>query len=258
MTGPTGPGAPPPARSPTHGMSQMPTTTNKQRLLSQIFSALKKGGEPAAAEPLPVLEQFLYGLCREGATAAQADRAFRNLREHFYDWNEVRVSSVRELEEALEDLPDTEVRAQRVIAFLQEVFETTFSFDLESLHKKGLKQAAKQLARYQAANDYVVSWVVQQSLGGHAVPLDAPTLRAVRRLGLIDENQDDPEAVRGSLEHLVPKARGRQFGELLGDLADEFCLEHEPNCPACPLAAECPTGQEVLRDDARASRPKPR
>src|SRR5262249_37563679 len=136
----------------------MATATNKQRVLNHLLSATKKSA-PAEEEPLSVLEQFIYALCREGATREQADGAFRALRERFFDWNEVRVSSQRELEEALADLPDPELRAQRVVNFLQEVFETTFSFDLEGLHKKGLKQAAKQLARYQAASEYVGAWV---------------------------------------------------------------------------------------------------
>src|SRR5438309_4094106 len=167
----------------------MPTTTNKQRLLAQLFSAHKKGHEPAGPEARPVLEQFIYGLCREGTTRDNADRAYRGLQERFYDWNEIRVSSAREVEETFHGLPEADRRAERLINFLQEVFETTFSFDLESLHKKGLKQAAKQLARYQAANDYVVAWVIQQTLGGHAIPLDGPSLLALRRLGFIEDEQ---------------------------------------------------------------------
>jgi endonuclease-3 len=223
----------------------MPAITNKQRQLNQLFTALtKKGHDVPDAEAVPVLEQFIYGICREGATRDLADRAFRNLREQFFDWNEVRVSSAREVEEALGDLPEAEVRAERLIAFLQEVFEADFSYDLESLRKKGLKDAAKQLAKYQAANEYVVAWVVQQSLGGHAVPLDLPTLRAARRLGLIDCDADDTEAARASLEHLVPKAKGALFCDLISKLAGDLCAEDEPRCSACPLAGDCPTGQE--------------
>src|SRR5262245_32852498 len=187
----------------------MATTTNKQRVLDRIFH-LKKRYEPGAPAERPVLEEFVYGLCREGATPEQADRAYRNLCERFFDWNEVRVSSQRELEEALSDLPEPEARAQRLVSFLQEVFETTFSFDLQDLlvKKGGLKAAAKHLSRYQAADEYVVSWVVQRSLGGHAIPLDPPAQRALTRLGLIDEEQNDLEAARASLEHLVPKAKG--------------------------------------------------
>src|SRR5262245_60360662 len=140
----------------------MPATTNKQRVLTHLFTSLKKRYDPADQEARPVLEQLLYAVCREGATREQADQAFRHLRERFFDWNEVRVSSTREVEEAFTGMSDAEARAQRIIGLLQEVFETTFSFDLETLHKKGLKQAAKQISRYQAANDYAVAWVIQQ------------------------------------------------------------------------------------------------
>lgn len=239
----------------------MPTTTNKQRLLTQLFTALKKRYEPAEPEPRPVLEQFLYAVCREGATREQADRAFRALQERFFDWNEIRVSSAREVEEALGDLSGADIKAQRLISLLQEVFETTFSFDLETLHKKGVKQSAKQLARYQAASDFAIAWIVQQSLGGHAVPLDEPCLRALRRLGLVEADQEDCEALRASLEHLVPKVRATLFGELLSALAEELCIDGEPICSSCPLAPECPTAQENARAPVAAgrnSRPKPR
>jgi endonuclease-3 len=239
----------------------MPNTINKQRLLTQLFTTLKS--RYGATEPVarPVLEQFLYAVCREGTTREKADRAFRTLAERFFDWNEIRVSSPREVEEALADLPDAESRAHRLISLLQEVFETTFSFDLEPLQKKGLKQAAKQLARYQAASDYAVSWVIQHALGGHAIPVDPPTLRALRRLGLLENDQDDPEVVRTTLEHLVPKIRGPLFGEWISALAEETCWESEPNCPACPLHSECPTGQDLARETVgagRGGRAKPR
>jgi endonuclease-3 len=248
----------------------MPTTTNKQRLVTQIFSALPKNQKhaEAPAEPgqLPVLEQFLYALCREGVTREKADEAYRFLRERFFDWNEVRVSSTRELEEAFDGYPDPEARSQRLIDFLQEVFETTFSFDLDPLHKKGLKQAAKQLSRYQAANDYAVAWVIQQSLGGHAIPLDVPTIRVLRRLGLIEAAQaaqsaqgqgageSDLEALRASIEHLIPKIRGPLFSELVSALAAEYCFETKPNCPECPMASSCPSAQELSPDPVAAGR----
>jgi endonuclease III len=236
----------------------MATLTNKQRLLTQVFAALPKLGhstDTTAAEERPVLEQFLFAICREGVSPERAARAFRNLQEKFFDWNEVRVSSVREVAEALGDLPQAMPRAQRIIAFLQEVFETTFSFDLESLQKKGLKQAAKQLSRYQAANDYAVAWVVQRSLGGHALPLDWPSVRVLRRLGLIEDGVEDLTAVRAALEHHIPKARGVLFTDLISALAEDYCWEENPCCASCPLATSCPTGQEQRGNASTASRP---
>jgi endonuclease-3 len=239
----------------------MATTINKQRLLNQLFATARKlvDSEP---EIRPVLQQFIYALCRENATAEQASRAYRNLCERFFDWNEIRVSSIRELEESFAGMPDAEIRAQRLVAFLQEVFETTFSFDLETLHKKGLKQAAKQLTRYTAGDDYTTSWVVQRSLGGHALPLDTPSLRCVRRLGLVENTSEDLEATRASLEHLVPKAKGPLFTEVISVIAEEYCWEEGPNCSACPLNRECQAAQDGSVESAPASarvhRPKPR
>jgi endonuclease-3 len=238
----------------------MSTTTNKQRVLQHLCAAVGKAARHGEPEHRPVLEQFLYGICREGVTRELADRAYRNLRDNYFDWNEVRVSSPRELAESMDCLPDAEGRGQRVIDFLQEVFETTFSFDLDSLQKKGAKLAAKQLSRYQAANDYVVSSVVQHSLGGHAIPLDNASLRVLRRLAVIDSDAGDFDNMRAGLEHQVPKNKAQAFCDTISAVAYEFCSEDEPRCSSCPLCQHCPTGQDMKQTVAATSihRTKPR
>jgi endonuclease-3 len=234
----------------------MSATINKQRVLTTLFSILKKHyGEPGRLPERPVLEEMVYAVLRQGATRKAADKAFDRLQKSFFDWNEVRVSHPHEIEEALAGLPEPTMAAQRVISLLQEVFESTFSYDLEGLNKKGMKQAAKQIGRYQAADDYTVAWVTQQSLGGHAIPVDAPVLRTARRLGLIDDERN-VESARASLEHQVPKAKGPQFVEYLSLLAKDFCWEVEPNCSACPMKGECLTG--VTDPKCQGRRPKPR
>src|SRR5438067_12626230 len=100
----------------------MATTINKQRVLNLLFAtgprlerpggdhprghSARSGQEAGPPEARPVLEEFVYGLCRENATREQAERAYRCLRQRFYDWNEVRVSSVRELEEVFSGLSE--------------------------------------------------------------------------------------------------------------------------------------------------------
>lgn len=235
----------------------MATTTNKQRLVGQIFSQLATKCKADDAPTRPVLEEFIYAILREGHTRHATDQAFDNLKKNFFDWNEIRVSMTEEIVAVIgEWIGDAERRAQRIIDFLQEVFESTFSFDLEGLEKKGAKQAGKTLARYQAASDYAIAWVTQKSLGGHSLPLDSGALRSLRRLKLIEENLNDMEAIRASLEHQIPKTKGHQFVDLISYLAQEHCLEDEPICPHCPLRTGCPTGQNGK--PAKASAKKPR
>ena len=237
----------------------MSATISKQQLITTLFTTLRKQYNVGEPPQRPVLEQMLYALLREGATCEEADTAFDRLKNQFFDWNEVRVSSDHEVIEALAGLPDAAIRAERIISLLQEVFESTYSFDLESFHKKGVKQAAKQIGRYQAANEFTVAWVTQQSLGGQAIPIDAPTLRTVRRLGLVDSDAVDSEAVRTNLEHQVPKAKAPLFSELISLIGRDYRREDSPNCSQCPLRTECLTGitDERCRKGAK-TKPKPR
>ncbi|MFO0864840.1 MAG: hypothetical protein U0744_09350 [Gemmataceae bacterium] len=225
----------------------MATMTNKQKLVSQVFTVLGKAAKlpETEAESRPLLEEFIYALLREGATAAAADQAFAALKKSFFDWNEIRVSAVQEIAEVIaKHVKAPESRSQRMIEFLQDVFETNFSFDLDPLAKKGLKAAAKGLSSLKGSTDYAVAWVMQRNLGGHAVPVDGASRRALVRLGMIDEN-DVAESVRSALEHQVPKAKNGQFVDLMSWLTKEYCWEKEPNCPQCPMKSHCQTGVEV-------------
>jgi endonuclease-3 len=235
-------------------MATTTTTAGKAAMINQLLGAIEPLTEADAS--LPVLEQLLFGICREGSSPEMARLAFNNLKTLFFDWNEVRVSSTREIEDALEGLSDTESRAVRIISLLQEVFESTFSFDLEHVHKKGLKQGSAMLARFEASTDHVVAWVVQRSMEGHAIPVDAPTLRVASRLGLVDEGAD-PKAARAALEHLVPKAKGQAFTDAVSLLAEQACWEEEPSCGTCPLRRGCPSARSIPEPSSR-SRSKPR
>ena len=248
----------------------MPAITNKQQLLTHAQAALKKRFPLPAIEaesPRPLLEELVYAICREGSTTPDADAAFARIKKAFVDWNEIRVSTVQEVADVLRPLPQAGPRAGWVIGVLQAVFELNYSYEIGEMEKKGLKNAAKQISRYfnakdletkglkQAAkqisrfkqvNDFAVAWVVQRSLGGHAIPLDGPTVRVLQRLGVVEEvDPDDLESLRGGIEHVIPKARGPEFTELMSFHAKETCTEKDPHCPKCPLLSECPPGQEL-------------
>jgi endonuclease-3 len=164
---------------------------------------------------------------------------------------------VQEVAEILRPLSGAGSRAKRIIGLLQEVFEDKYSFDLSDIDKKGLKDTARKLRFYkEGVNDYAVAWVIQRSLGGHAIPLDEPTLRVLRRLGVVEEvDPESLESVRGSIEHVIPKTRGSEFTDLMSIHAKELCTDKDPNCPACPLKSDCPYG---IENAGKKTDPKPK
>src|SRR4051812_33825896 len=202
-------------------------TQSKAQLLNDVHTLLKRRYKPKPDRNngrLPVLEAVVYGLCHEGTTREQANQALSRFKDGFFDWNEVRVSTVEEIQGALAGLPDSEGRAQRIRRFLRQLFEGTYGFTLEALTKKSLKDAIKSLQEYEAfESDYVLATVIQQALGGHAIPVDDPALRALVRLG-IAEPDTDHVTLRTMLERAVPKNRGCEFLDLIEELAHDTCV----------------------------------
>lgn len=229
---------------------------SKTQILNEVHTLLKKRYKPRPERSarLSVLEAVVYAICHEGATREQANQALSRFKDGFFDWNEVRVSTIEEIQGALAGLPDTEPRAQRIRRFLRQLFERTYGFTLEALVKKPLKESLKVLGEYEAfGSDYVEATVVQQSLGGHAIPVDEPARRALVRLGIV-EPETEVSAIRSLLERAVPKNRGAEFADLLEDLAHDTCVEPEPDCPRCELRKLCPTAATRKEEAASAAR----
>jgi endonuclease-3 len=216
---------------------------NKAQFLNQVLSLLKKRYklEPNAPR-LSVLEATVYAVCHEGSTREQANQALSRFKDSFFDWNEVRVSSVEEIQGVLAGLTQPDDRAYRIRRFLRQLFEKTYGFSLDQLAKKPLKESAKVLHEYEAfESDFVLATVIQQALGGHAIPVDSAIRRALERLGVADQ-KTTTAALRSTLEHAIPKNRGSEFVDLLEELTHDTCVAGTPICGRCDLRKICPTG----------------
>ena len=213
---------------------------SKTQLLNNIHALLKRRYKPKAdrsAPKLSVLSAVVYGICHEDTTREHANQALSRFNDEFFDWNEIRVSSVDEIQLTLAGVPEPETRAQRIRRFLRQLFNRTYGFTLDVLAKKPLKEALKVLRTYDAfESDYVTATVIQHALGGHAIPVDKPGQRALRRLGF---SEPEVPVLRAVLERAVPKNRGAEFLDLMEDLTNDTCVEGEPECSRCELRKIC-------------------
>jgi endonuclease-3 len=183
-------------------------------LLKRTYSA-----SPPKQE-LPVLETLLYAVCLENSTPEQAGAVYARLLNAFHDLNEVRVSSISELNPLFVELSDPEWRAARVKSALQYVFETNYAFDFESLRRKTADLAAKQLAKIPALSPFVRSYVMQHCLDSHVLPIDDRMHAVLVWLGL-SEKEQGPDEAGEHLRSFVRKADAPLFCHLLGCLAND-------------------------------------
>ncbi len=197
-------------------------STNRAALLTKIHKALKKHyAHLAPRGEQPLLESLLYATCLENNREEVADKVFHSLKTSFFDWNEVRVTTVRELAEVMAPLEDASVAAAHLKSVLQTVFESEYSFEIEAFKKQNIGQAVKQLQKIEGATPFSVAYATQRVLGGHSIPLDRGALQALFVLGAATQAEVASGAVAG-LERAIPKSKGQEFGALLHAIGADF------------------------------------
>ena len=199
--------------------AQRTKASDKQSVGKKLIGQLKKrypGGVPKVDHD--VLHTMLFGICLEDVSHEQAVQSLARLEGSFHDLNEIRVSSITELNRSFSDVPSGETRAYFVRSVLHYVFEKFFAFDFEPLRRKTLEQATKQLNRIRGLSHFVRSFTLQQVLGSHLVPVDQSILKASVWLGFVPVGATVEQA-SDELKSAVRKADTPLFCHLLRCLA---------------------------------------
>jgi endonuclease-3 len=217
-------------------------TPNRSALIARTLKVIRKHYKPV---PQPkdrsVLEHLLFACLLEDSPQEAAEQVFNALKHDYFGWNEVRVSTIRELTDALKPLVNPAESAARLKQTLHSVFESVYEFDIETLKKQNIGQAAKLLQKYNGTTPFVVAYVIQNALGGHAIPLNRGALITLRTVRVISDAEFKQAVVPG-LERTVPKNKGAEVSSLLhqlgvevgrnpyGPAARKLMLEIDPNC----------------------------
>lgn len=217
-------------------------SNNRATQINKVLKTVKKHFKPVdIPAERTLLEHLIYACCAENSLHDIANDVFAALSSDYYDWNEVRVTSIRELSDVMKPLNDPKESATRLKRVLQSVFETHYSFDLEPMKKQNIGQTVKQLEKYNGTTRYTVAFVTQNALGGHAIPINRGLLESMRVVGVVSDNEAKKGTVPG-LERAVPKSKGVELGTILHQLGVELhrspygptirklLLEIEPTC----------------------------
>lgn len=196
---------------------------NRAAILSKVHKVLKKHYKPVVGPERTVLEHLLYAAILENADFETADENYARLQESYFDWNEVRVTTITELAETLASLSDASAAAQRVKKTLQSVFETHsslqthYTFDLEVLKKQNLGKAIAEIEKFQGISPFGIAYVTQNALSGHHIACNKGALEALLAVGVINDAELAKGEVPG-MERAIPKNKAVEFFSLLHQL----------------------------------------
>lgn len=195
--------------------------SDRQAISRKLMTVLKKkygGGQPRDSRP--VLETLLFAACLENAGYEAAERVFERMLASFHDLNEIRVSSISEIEQVLADLPDPDWKALRVRETLQHTFEKHYSFDLDAIKRKTMDAAEKQLSEIRYLTPFMRAYVLQNCLGSHVVPIDDASRDVLAWTGLVDPDAT-PETASEEMKSGLRKQDGPLFVHLLRAVATD-------------------------------------
>ncbi|MBL8828072.1 MAG: hypothetical protein JNM18_13925 [Planctomycetaceae bacterium] len=197
------------------------STSNRAALFTKAHKVLKKYYKPVEPIERPVLEHLLYACLLENTHYEQADKAFDLLKGSLFDWNEVRVSTVKELAEMVPFLPDAMAAVGNLRKVLFAVFESQYSYDLEPLKKLNLGVAQAKIQKYAGSTPFVVGYATQVTLGGHCIPIDRGSMGVLNIIVDVTDKERKEVTVSG-LERAIPKNKGIEFGSLLHALGADM------------------------------------
>ncbi len=203
------------------GTTRATKAADKSQVCRKFVGALHKlYGKSVPKIELPVVETMLFAACLEDNPWVPAEAGLKTLLGSFFDLNEVRVSSVNELELVLAPLHQADWKGLRIRSILRFIFETTYSYDFEKLRRQTLEQAVKTLKKMPDVTPFIRDFVLHEILGSHIVVLDTSMLTAAKWLGLVPETSDlheGSEYLKGGLK----KSEVSEFCCLLRCLATD-------------------------------------
>lgn len=195
------------------------SASNRAARLGKLQKALKKHYKPnPVGASRPLLEHVLYASLLQDAPYDLADEGMAKCEQEFFDWNEVRVTSLTELTQVLSRLPEPAKAASRLKSNLQAIFEEFYTFDLDHMKKENLGRAVAKFEKMPGMTPFVLNYTVQHGLSGHAVPIDYSAMVIM----LVTEIASQPEANSGKVpgvERAIPKNKGIEFADLLHQCA---------------------------------------
>jgi len=234
----------------------MATFTEKAKRLDRIRRDLAQALGPVQRQPVydPV-EHVLRAVLGEEATEAEVEAALQRMRDHFVDWNDLRVSRPREIREVLgEAFPLAGPKARVIPRLLDQVFKRHNTMRWEFLREMGKVEVRRLFEDLEEVRPFVAATMARDLAGAHAFPVDRDVARVLRRLELADPQAQSEAQMQAFLERAVKAADAPTLHAQVKRLAEAVCRPEAPDCPACPLRQTCPTAAARARAEAEARR----
>ena len=214
-----------------------------QAALVQTFGRIER----AAAEwrqPEWVLVQGVIGArTKSEVSNAATDR----LLTRHGSWEGVAEAPLEELQSELATQTYPNIAAERLKACLLALIEKRGAIDLTHLAEIETEAAMRWLEQLPGIGRKIAAGVMNaSSLDRRAIVLDGHHTRILQRMGLVPAKANTDRAFTAIMPAMPPEWDAADYDEhhlLMKKLGQNYCRPKAPDCAACPVRADCATGQ---------------
>lgn len=199
---------------------------------------LEKYGEPAWHEPLPILDELISTILSQNTNDANRDRAFRQLKNRFGNWANVRDAKPSEVIEAIRSAGLANQKGPRIQNILREITSERGSLEVEFLKTLPDDEAWNWLSKFKGVGPKTASIVLLFCLGKAAFPVDTHIQRVTGRIGLRPEKMTSEKAHLFLAELFPPETYQAAHLNIIR-LGREVCHPRNPDCAVCVLQSLC-------------------
>jgi hypothetical protein len=184
--------------------------------VKRLFTALKKKHpSPKVPDYKDPIESVVYAIVSEHTSLTEAKSAIRKIKNHFVDYNDLRVSRPEEITDILKLAAEPAAKiAVSLTTVLNAVFTRYDMVSLVGLFEVGKRQARKELQELKCFSEFVLGYCFLTSLKGHAIPLTERMAEFLHESELVYPSAKT-HAIEGFLERQISTANGFLFYTLL-------------------------------------------
>ena len=209
------------------------------RRLSALYGepVWRPHGDPIAELVLTILSQ--------NTSDANSGRAFMRLRSRFPGWEALMAADPSQIEYEIREGGLSRIKAPRIVAALEEVWQRQGSLDISFLADVPLAEAKQWLVSLRGVGPKTAACVLMFALGRPALPVDTHVHRVSQRLGLVPPSVG-AAAAHDILESMLEPEDVYPFHVSLIKHGRRLCRAQRPLCGECPLLDSCPAGRALM------------
>jgi endonuclease-3 len=195
-------------------------------------------GEQPRHRHLDSVSELVCTIISQNTNDNLRDQAYRNLRQRFPTWEEVRDAPVQEVIAAIKVAGLGQTKAPRMQQALRRITAERGKLELDFLREMSVEEAKAWLTAMNGIGPKTAAIILLFSLGMPAFPVDTHIHRVSRRLGLIPP-QTSREKAHELLEAMLPPETYYTFHLNLIRHGREVCGARKPRCELCTLRDVC-------------------